>query len=123
MKVPRVAAAALVGMLLACGVAAAEDAPPSAASPLSPQELQGKHAFDRICVYCHGPGVWGANKLSKRLGKDHALLETRTDLPAPAIRAIVRSGIGSMPPMRKTELSDADVDAIVAYLTRHGGGR
>jgi mono/diheme cytochrome c family protein len=111
---------ALVGMLLASGVAVADEA------SLSPQELQGKHAYDRICIYCHGPGVWGANRLSKRLGKDHALLETRTDLPAPAIRAIVRSGVGSMPPMRKTELSDSDVDAIAAYLTRQtrqqGGG-
>ena len=31
---------------------------------------------------------------------------------------IVRSGVGSMPPLRKTELTDADVDAIAAYLTR-----
>jgi mono/diheme cytochrome c family protein len=115
------ATVALVGMLLAGAVAMADEA------PLSPQELQGKHAYDRICVYCHGPGLWGANLLAKRLGKDHALLETRTDLPAPAIRAIVRSGVGSMPPMRKTELSDSDVDAIAAYLTRpthhEGDGR
>lgn len=108
-------------MLLAGGVAMADEV------SLSPQELQGKHAYDRICIYCHGPGLWGANLLSKRLGKDHALLESRTDLPAPAIRAMVRSGVGSMPPMRKTELSDSDVDAIAAYLTRttrpQSGGR
>jgi mono/diheme cytochrome c family protein len=94
-------------------VAVADDA------PLSAQEAQGKRAYDHICIYCHGPGVWGTNRLAKRLDKDHALLEKRTDLPASAIRAIVRSGVGSMPPMRRTEISDADLDAIAAYLTRH----
>ena len=94
------------------GAAVADDA------ALSAQELQGKHLYDRTCIYCHGPGVWGTNRLAKRLDKDHALLENRTDLSAAGIRAIVRSGVGSMPPLRKTELSDADVAAIAAYLTR-----
>lgn len=85
---------------------------------LSAQEQQGKQLYHRTCIYCHGPGVWGTNRLAKRLDKDHALLENRTDLSADGIRAIVRSGVGSMPPLRKTELSDADVDAIAAYLTR-----
>jgi mono/diheme cytochrome c family protein len=104
----------MAGLLLTCGVAVAEEA------SLTAQELQGKRAYDHICVYCHGPGVWGTNRLGKRLDKEHALLENRTDMPAPAIRAIVRSGVGSMPPMRRTELSDSDLDAIAAYLTRHG---
>ena len=104
----------LSGLLSSGGVTVADEA------SLSAQELQGKHAFDHICVYCHGPGVWGTNRLGKRLDKEHALLENRTDLPAPAIRAIVRSGVGSMPPMRRTELSDSDLEAIAAYLTRHG---
>jgi mono/diheme cytochrome c family protein len=30
----------------------------------------------------------------------------------------VRNGLGSMPAYRRTELSDTDVDAIVAYLAR-----
>jgi mono/diheme cytochrome c family protein len=100
------------GSLLTVGAAVADDA------GLSAQELQGKHLYDRTCIYCHGPGVWGTNRLAKRLDKDHALLENRTDLSAAGIRAIVRSGVGSMPPLRKTELSDADVAAIAAYLTR-----
>ena len=85
---------------------------------LSAQEQQGKRLYDRTCIYCHGPGVWGTNRLAKRLDKAHALLENRTDLSAAGIRAIVRSGVGSMPPLRKTELSDTDVEAIAAYLTR-----
>jgi mono/diheme cytochrome c family protein len=82
------------------------------------QQEQGKRVFDHICVYCHGPGVWGTNRLAKRYDKDHALLESHTDLSADAIRAIVRKGVGSMPPMRRTEVSDADLDAVAAYLTR-----
>jgi mono/diheme cytochrome c family protein len=85
---------------------------------LSAQEQEGKRLFNHTCVYCHGPGVWGTNRLAKRMDKEHAVLENRTDLSAGAIQAIVRNGIGSMPPLRKTELSDADVTAIAAYLTR-----
>ena len=105
----------VLGVLLAVGAGAVLA---QGVASLSAQEQQGKLLYDRTCIYCHGPGVWGTNRLAKRLDKDHALLENRTDLSAAGIRAIVRSGVGSMPPLRKTELSDADVDAIAAYLTR-----
>ena len=85
---------------------------------LTPQQQQGKSLYNHICVYCHSPGVWGTNRLSKRMDKEHAVLENRTDLSAGAIQTIVRTGIGSMPPLRKSELSDTDVSAIAAYLTR-----
>jgi len=102
----------ILALALGMGTASADDA------SLSPKEQQGKRLFNHTCVYCHGPGVWGTNRLSKRLDKEHALLENRTDLTPGAIQAIVRNGIGSMPPLRKTEVSDADVAAIAAYLTR-----
>ena len=89
-----------------------------AAGAVLADEQQGKRVFDHICIYCHGPGVWGTNRLAKRYDKDHALLESRTDLSVQAIRTIVRVGVGSMPPMRRTEISDADLDAVAAYLTR-----
>jgi mono/diheme cytochrome c family protein len=89
-----------------------------AAEPLTPAQAKGKQAYDHICVYCHSPGVWGTNRLARRMDKEHAVLENRTDLTVAGIRAVVRTGIGSMPPLRRTELSDADVDAIAAYLTR-----
>ncbi|HWG29651.1 MAG TPA: cytochrome c [Steroidobacteraceae bacterium] len=88
------------------------------ADQLTPAQAKGKQAYDHICIYCHSPGVWGTNRLARRMDKDHAVLENRTDLTAAGIRAVVRAGIGSMPPLRRTELSDADVDAIAAYLTR-----
>jgi (+)-pinoresinol hydroxylase len=94
------------------GTALADDA------HLSGHEQEGKRLYNHICVYCHSPGVWGTNRLAKRLDKEHAVLENRTDLTTAQIQAIVRNGLGSMPPLRKTELSDADVAAIAAYLTR-----
>jgi (+)-pinoresinol hydroxylase len=105
----------VLGVLLAVG---AGGALAQGIASLSAQEQQGKLLYGRTCIYCHGPGLWATNRIAKRLDKDHALLENRTDLSADSIRAIVRSGVGSMPPLRKTELSDADVDAIAAYLTR-----
>lgn len=83
-----------------------------------PSVAHGKRAYSAICIYCHGPGMWGTNKLAKRLDKAHALLESRTDLTAEQIEAVVRNGLGSMPPMRRTEVSDDDLSAIAAYLTR-----
>ena len=101
-----------VALGLHAGTAAAND------TSLSPREQEGKRLFNHTCIYCHGPGVWGTNRLAKRMDKEHALLENRTDLSTGTIQAIVRNGVGSMPPLRKTELSDADVAAIAAYLTR-----
>jgi mono/diheme cytochrome c family protein len=110
-------ASIVLGVLLALGAGVAVAAE---VASLAAQEQQGKVLYSRTCIYCHGPGLWATNRIAKRLDKDHALLENRTDLSADGIRAIVRSGVGSMPPLRKTELSDADVDAIAAYLTRKG---
>jgi cytochrome c5 len=105
-------AMALFVLGFAANVAAADDA------ALTPQQQQGKRAYNRICVYCHSPGVWGTNKLSKRFDKEHAVLENRTDLSAATVQTVVRTGLGSMPPLRKSELSDADLAAVAAYLTR-----
>lgn len=106
-------AVALMAILCASGSVCAAD-------QLTALQAKGKQAYDHICIYCHAPGVWGTNRLARRMDKEHAVLENRTDLTAAGIRAVVRMGIGSMPPLRRTELADADVDAIAAYLTRRG---
>ena len=51
-------------------------------------------------------------------GKVPALLDDRTDLTPAAVRFFVRRGVSIMPFFRKTEVSDADLDAIAAYFTR-----
>jgi mono/diheme cytochrome c family protein len=105
---------------LAVLLLAATGAGPLAAQEpsLTAQQDQGRKLYQSSCLYCHGEKVWGTFALQRRLGVDHGLLEKRTDLVAPFVKNVVRNGLGSMPAYRRTELTDADVDAIAAYLTR-----
>jgi len=90
----------------------------AADAPLTPSQEQGRKLFHATCIYCHGEKVWGTFTLERRMGKDHALLEKRDDLVGTYVKTVIRAGLGSMPPYRRTELSDTDVEAIAAYLTR-----
>ena len=45
-----------------------------------------------------------------------AALEERTDLAPEVTKVFVRSGISIMAPFRKTEITDADLEALAAYL-------
>jgi len=77
-----------------------------------------KAAFDTHCRKCHDVGGTGTFMLERRLGKDKALLETRTDLADAYIRHVVRNGVVSMPWISRVELTDAELDAIARYLMR-----
>jgi mono/diheme cytochrome c family protein len=77
--------------------------------------------FQNGCAVCHAPGPAhpGTRALAyKYRGKSPGPLEQRTDLAPDFIKYVVRHGVSVMPMFRKTELSDADLNAIVAYLTR-----
>jgi mono/diheme cytochrome c family protein len=81
----------------------------------------GHQLFRNRCGYCHLPGGMGANVLAVRmkargepLGK--ALLETRTDLEADYVKTVVRNGLVAMPRLTRVEVTDAELDAIAAYL-------
>ena len=74
--------------------------------------------FTGKCALCHAEGGTGAIMLSWRLGKNHSLLADRTDLRAPYVTAIVRSGLRSMPPLTRVEVTDEQLRAIAAYLSR-----
>jgi len=89
----------------------------SAAEPATAD--QGRALFAKHCVHCHGERGFATAQLEKRIGKEQAMLEKRTDLNAALIRHVVRYGIGSMPWFTRVELSDADAAAIAAYLTRN----
>jgi (+)-pinoresinol hydroxylase len=90
------------------------------ASPDQDQIDRGHKVYDKWCFPCHGTGVGkpGTDSLAAR-GQKPAVLEERTDLTAPAIKQFVRHGVLFMPMFRKTEISDAELDAICAYLTRN----
>jgi cytochrome c553 len=59
----------------------------------------------------------GTAELQVKYGtKEMAELEKRADLSPDAVVYFVRHGTGVMPPIRKTELSDADLKSIAEYL-------
>ena len=83
---------------------------------------RGYVEYQEFCSACHGEGVGRPGTLAlqaKYKGALPALLEKRTDLTPQLIKMYVRNGITVMPTFRKTEISDADLDAIAAYLTRN----
>jgi mono/diheme cytochrome c family protein len=87
-----------------------------------PGQPRGYVQFQMSCAVCHGsgPGKPGSRALAaKYKGSVPALLEERSDLQATYIKQVVRQGLYVMPFFRKTELSDADLEAIAAYLTRN----
>jgi mono/diheme cytochrome c family protein len=105
---------------------------PSAASPWSlfprapapagsPAVARGAEVFQGRCEICHGSGIDRAGTLSlqaKYSGAKPALLEDRRDLTPQAVRFYVRNGVAMMPFFRKTEVSDAELDDLAAYLSR-----
>jgi mono/diheme cytochrome c family protein len=123
----------LAGLALAgCGKKEEAQAPaePSTSVPnpyanltFSDAKLQKGHAvFQYWCAPCHapGPGHPGTQALAAKYadGSIPAVLEERTDLTPELTATFVRGGVSIMPPFRKTEITDADLDALAAYLAR-----
>jgi mono/diheme cytochrome c family protein len=83
---------------------------------------RGKQVYEYWCATCHGAGRGkpGTTALAaKYKGTDRpAVLDERTDLTIQSVRFFTRNGVSIMPMFRKTEVSDGDLDAIAAYLTR-----
>jgi mono/diheme cytochrome c family protein len=75
--------------------------------------------YDTWCGACHDPGprhpgTQALDALYK--GTKPGALEERTDLVPKLTETFVRKGVSVMPPFRKTEISDADLAALAAYL-------
>lgn len=87
---------------------------------------QGKEIFDLWCAGCHAavpegaPQLAGTGSLQRKYeGELPAALEERTDLNADYLAFLVRNGSKSMPQTRKTEINDAQLKALIEYLTRN----
>jgi mono/diheme cytochrome c family protein len=79
----------------------------------------GRQVFEYWCAPCHAPGPKhpGTQALEALYkGSKPAPLEQRTDLASTLTQTFVRTGVSVMPPFRKTEISDADLAALAAYL-------
>ena len=83
---------------------------------------RGKAVFDNYCIHCHGtdPHNSGATVMleEKYAGAVPGSLEERTTLTSEFIREFVRGDIG-MAAYRPTEIPDADLQALTAYLMRN----
>lgn len=92
----------------------------------------GRTVYEYWCAPCHGPGI-GNNGVQHLPGTDAlrvkyqgvlpALLAERTDMTPELVKFYVRQGITVMPFFRKTEIDDAELDALAAYLTRNNPRR
>jgi len=81
---------------------------------------RGKAVYDHWCTPCHAPGSGhpGTQSLEiKYRGAIPAVLEDREDLTPELVTTFVREGILLMAPFRKTEVTDAELEAIAAYLS------
>jgi mono/diheme cytochrome c family protein len=82
----------------------------------------GKAVYEHWCAPCHapGPGHPGTQSLQfKYQGRLPAVLLERTDLAPQVVSVFVRQGVLLMAPFRKTEITDAELAALAAYVTAH----
>lgn len=85
---------------------------------------RGAAVFNNWCSACHNrdtarnnaPGTQSLEY--KYHGELPAALEDRKDLTADIVKLYVRNGIATMPFFRPTEVSDADLEALAAYLAK-----
>ncbi|MEO6368767.1 MAG: cytochrome c [Steroidobacteraceae bacterium] len=90
------------------------------------EPVAGEGVYQRWCVHCHstGRGNPGTESLQvKYKGSVPAALLERTDLTADVIKVFVRQGVLSMPPFRKTEITDAELGALSTWMASGGGKR
>lgn len=92
---------------------------------------RGQAVFRERCAACHAPipdEVFGPRFLppmpgtqalqARYQGTVPAALEERTNLTPEFVESIVRNGLPGMPFFRPTEVSDEDLEAVAAYLSR-----
>lgn len=89
----------------------------------NPAVEKGREVFQYWCSACHGAGPTLARPGTMALqakynGTKPAMLESRTDLTPQVTKFFVRNGVNVMPPFRKTEITDAELNALAAYLAR-----
>jgi mono/diheme cytochrome c family protein len=89
--------------------------PANAASP------DGAAVYQKWCAPCHAPGIThpGTHALqAKYKGDWKGVLTEWKGLSPDYVRQTVRTGISVMPQFRKTEISDAELDALARYVTQ-----
>ena len=78
--------------------------------------------YEHWCAPCHAPGQGHPGTQSLQLkykGQLPAVLLDRTDLMPQTVSTFVRQGVLLMAPFRKTEITDAELSALSAYVARN----
>lgn len=82
---------------------------------------RGRAVFTNWCSACHSRDTRNApgtvSLQYKYRGEVPAALEDREDLTPGLVELYVRNGVATMPFYRPTEISNADLEALAAYLT------
>lgn len=99
------AIAVIAPLLYGCGAERRGQPEAPAVTADNPKEVRGERLFHRWCYQCHPGGEAGLGPPINNL-----------PLPHVAIRTQIREGVGAMPAFGDELLSDADVNAILAYL-------
>ncbi len=92
-------------LLAACATSRGSEAVRGPLAVTSAAEKQGQLLFMHECNYCHPLGDAGLGPAINN-----------KPLPKAAVHLQVRKGMGAMPSFSSEQLSDADIDAIFAYL-------
>jgi mono/diheme cytochrome c family protein len=124
-------------LILSCSGCGTEDdkARPAVAAPVLQDEIialparqsdaapalsaDGEAMFVQYCAGCHdgGDGHPGTMRLAVRLGAENSILRKRSNLAPEYVKIVVRNGFEMMPAFRPTEISDAELDALAAYVS------
>lgn len=126
--------------LAACGEDAPSSAPEGGPPPPPPYQLRaelpegnrlaiaashGETLYSNRCGTCHLAGGMGTNLITVQQMKagnppEMGLLANRTDLTADYVKQVVRNGKVAMPPISRVEVTDAELEAIAAFLAKDG---
>ncbi|ANX04685.1 c-type cytochrome [Immundisolibacter cernigliae] len=104
----------LILLAASCGAMATEPAPDG----IDARPRSGEKSWRLFCEGCHKPGpeAPGTRVLADRLGWDKAPLKGRQDLDPTYAKHVVRHGLIEMAPLRPTDITDEELDALITYL-------
>ncbi len=95
----------LCALCMACGSGRRSEPLIGPVALTTPEQRAGELVFFRKCHKCHPMGDAG---LGPALNNK--------PLPGAAIRLQVRTGVGAMPSFNDEQISDRDLDALLAYI-------
>jgi (+)-pinoresinol hydroxylase len=111
----RIVIAALITAMSAAVVSTAAQIASTAPSP------DGHAVYEKWCAPCHAAGPFHAGTAGLQVKykgtSQTAVLLERTDLTPALVKFYVRNGSNAMPPFRKTEISNAELDALGTFLS------